>query len=74
MRERNYLVLIRQRREFKLIGVVGSVKASTTGKTSTYYCLPIHFDFLKVMDENTFIVPLKTDETNIQYYITTDEI
>jgi hypothetical protein len=32
------------------------------------------FDILKVSDEEKLIVPLKPGETNIQYYVTNDEL
>jgi hypothetical protein len=41
MRERNYFVLITQRRILKIIGAVGSTKVSTTGKIFTEYRLSI---------------------------------
>jgi hypothetical protein len=74
MRESDYFLLITQRRLFKLSGVVGSAKVSTTGMIFTDYYRSIHFDVLKVMNEKAFIVPLKAEATNIQYNVTTDEM
>ncbi|XP_067140873.1 KRAB-A domain-containing protein 2-like [Centruroides vittatus] len=50
------------------------VSAKTKCSTPLDYRRLKRFDVLKIKDEERLIVPLKPGETNIQYYVTNDEL
>nr|XP_034194771.1 KRAB-A domain-containing protein 2-like [Osmia lignaria] len=61
-----------QERYSKILSEVSSAK--TKCSTPLDYRRLKRFDILKITDEEKLIVPLKPGETNIQYYVTNDEL
>jgi len=61
-----------QEKYSKIVSEVVSAKIKC--KTPLDYRRLKRFDVLKINDEEKLIVPLKPGETNIQYYVTNEEL